>query len=604
MDATRSSEDEGQEAPDPTASQGSDAGPSEAPVGASRWKKAGGAIAATQKLQSGQADMGNMGMTESMQVPTPSGKQRKPSKGRKQVQDARQNAFKQLQAFCKETIRADGAGDRGFSANRTVENPCPFSADKIRAVFQEIKALNQALNQGGGLVAWNDGFEVEGKCFTDYEDACNYFQKRKWPGGEERAARLYDSDGARQDSFGNPGSQYLEHALDQWAKENPLEACATDQEDFLDSFCKCIVEEVVPPEVEVEPEVEEPGKKKKPVDHIIKVLENFDPRHLLLVSMDLKRLEVRVSPTKSHEAWEKITQWVINFMADLGAVEADTEAQYVEQVVAMTKARDCCVPKGETVDAKGVSTEPQAIYTEVEFWCVLDHIGDLSKASVDAGFTFWWTKPTQSLRWCAVDMMLPASDDKERFLEFAMNEKPPLVPTCYTSSFFSASASDNKAGAAGGTEKLPREPAHSMRGLQLELPRSPQATFLGLMVFKEMGFVKPKNKLFKNIIELDQRGAYVGVNFGPKGLTRLFLRFFRTGYEAPFKLRKLLVPEDEWQAKEAAFVRICNLMMPLAVQLEKEKHVQEGGDPFDYTPEIIEYAAEARGFTVSVGFTG
>merc|ERR1712038_1788579 len=107
------------------------------------------------------------------------------------------------------------------------------------------------------------------------------------------------------------------------------------------------------------------------------------------------------------------------------------------------------------------------------------------------------------------------------------------------------------------------------------------------MMFKEMGFVKPDDRVFKHLLDIEQRGAYVGLLFGPEGLTRIFCRFFRTEENEDIELAALLrFPYNKKQ--------IGNVCSSVGAVCSPE------GEAY---PEIIEYAAEQRGFTVSVGFS-
>lgn len=409
------------------------------------------------------------------------------------------------------------------------------------------------------------------------------------------------------------------------------------------------------------------------------------PRNLLLVSTDASRLEIRVSPKESMAVGGRVRLCTAGRVGTIGAydnakiapyrvdfddvtsewlrasdIEKQDKADPVEVITEVAEkfltqigfteetglmnsldyislAKDCC---GSLAD-----DDPLCHPTEAELWCCLENMGDKELASADVGFSLWWTEARQPLKWCAVDTLLPASQDKDTFFEFAMSEKPPMMPMCYSCSFLSADPQEElrRTGRREDIRRtredeeeaqlkvLQKEQLHglqgkalaqqqaafkeeeerrhqkeqarrqkfdedvdkrlcqessfdvptSMRGLQLELPRSPQAALLGLMVFKAMGFAKPNDDVFKSLLDLQQRGAFVGLVFGQRGLSRLFIRFYRTEEHEDQLLAEKLKKEYKKETMEI----ICSSL--------QAKHA-----------ETIEYAAEACGLTISVGYAG
>lgn len=320
------------------------------------------------------------------------------------------------------------------------------------------------------------------------------------------------------------------------------------------------------------------------------MLEDFDPRHCLLVSSDMNRIEVRVSPQEQQKDQPKQNKKEIETLAKEFMEEVGMPDNMLEKTLGHLKwAKNVGLTTSSGLAAGDLAAEA----THIELWCVLDHIRDRSQGepSADAGFTVWWMN--HRLSWSAADMLLPGSDDKDTFVEFCMRENPPLMPSSYTASFFESmdyvyEDESKSKGHKKEEEQKEWKPVHWERGLQMELPPSPQAAFLGLMVFKAMGFIKPDDELFKALIKIDQRGAFVGAKFGPDGLTRMFIRLYRTPPGAAKELAdlldlhydvKMLGGFDETTGKWSGICESVNA-----------------------APEVIEYAAEARGFTVSVGF--
>lgn len=469
-----------------------------------------------------------------------------------------------------------------------------------------------------------------------------------------------------------------------------------EQREFLGVFLKEIVTSVLEANKEVEDQERHrqveflelhPGRHTEPDED---TEPPFNPRHMLMVSTDSSRLEIRVSPhnPENKEPLQLLVECVASFLVEIGMDDWDQTRREEN----MAAAQDCCKSVAEEI-------EPHAEPTEVELWCVLDHMGQKGEESADAGFSFWWTQARQPLKWCAVDTLLPASEDKDTFFEFAMAEKPPMMPMCYSCSFFPpaemppAAAEDEDSsdkfpaeylgtwmpvpggphlynnanwmlkedtwaldghldhshkaakyridkvdmltplpnlnkpnigwdlvemkqdgnelhhiiekgpGPNGGsldgkleifvayqnkTIKLGKveqsdlqKDLMAVRGVQFELPRSPQAAFLGLMVFKAMGFAKPNDEVFKTLLDLEQRGAYVGVSFGARGLTRIFIRFYRTQVQELEDLAKRAGVDFDFEK----VLKVCDCLQAECA-------------------EIIEYAAEPGGLKISMGCAG
>ncbi|CAK9113724.1 Beta-carotene isomerase D27 [Durusdinium trenchii] len=174
--------------------------------------------------------------------------------------------------------------------------------------------------------------------------------------------------------------------------------------------------------------------------------------------------------------------------------------------------------------------------SEISLWCRIKRMGKPEQA-VDAGFHL-----DHPVEWLLADLVLPKCEDHASLRNNAMSNR--LVPQSYGASLF------------------PVEPESSL-SFAME-------TRSALFIFKAMGFAKPSDPSLTAITHVEAASCDLLACLGPRGLTRMGLRF--------------------------------NQPTPNGCAAGQGDHVETVEYELDDHAHFLEYAAEKRGYTVTLGF--
>ena len=188
---------------------------------------------------------------------------------------------------------------------------------------------------------------------------------------------------------------------------------------------------------------------------------------------------------------------------------------------------------------------------EVSLWCRLKRLGS-DCPGVDAGFHL-----DHSLEWLVTDIVVPKSEDQAALRNNAMSHR--LAPFAY------------------GASLLPLEPESSLT-FDMETGSMKSSILSALFMFGAMGFEKPEDLGLTAITHVDAMKCCLLASLGPKGLTRMALRF-----------------EKPQASCVTDLTSACNIKIQTDVLNDLETEL-------DKTPSFVEYAAEMRGYTVAVGY--
>jgi len=183
-----------------------------------------------------------------------------------------------------------------------------------------------------------------------------------------------------------------------------------------------------------------------------------------------------------------------------------------------------------------------------------------AEQGVDAGFHI-----EHAIEWLVADIMVPKSEDQAALRNNAMSNR--LVPHAYGASLF------------------PIEPESSL-SFDMETGSLKSSILSALFIFKALGFAKPDDLSLTAITHVDAMKCHLVAFLGPRGLTRMALRF-----QEPSSANCAM---DLTSACNA-----CNVHQD--VQAMKD-HMEAVEFELDTGPCFVEYAAEKRGYTVTVGY--
>lgn len=196
---------------------------------------------------------------------------------------------------------------------------------------------------------------------------------------------------------------------------------------------------------------------------------------------------------------------------------------------------------------------------EISLWCRIKRMGK-AEQGVDAGFHI-----EHAIEWLVADIMVPKSEDQAALRNNAMSNR--LVPHAYGASLF------------------PIEPESSL-SFDMETGSLKSSILSALFIFKALGFAKPDDLSLTAITHVDAMKCHLVAFLGPRGLTRMALRF-----QEPSSANCAM---DLTSACNA-----CNVHQD--VQAMKD-HMEAVEFELDTGPCFVEYAAEKRGYTVTVGY--
>jgi len=189
---------------------------------------------------------------------------------------------------------------------------------------------------------------------------------------------------------------------------------------------------------------------------------------------------------------------------------------------------------------------------EVTLWCRLKCMGGPAPG-VDAGCIF-----NRELEWQVADVLMPCIDAQDALREHAVEEE--YKPCRY------------------GSSVLPTEPERSL-GFEMVGEAPKRRLLSGLLFFKALGFERPKDEVVRVLSLCQPLRCGVSAALGPRGLTRVSLR-----------MHKPASPVAEELSSCLGFAYASGELRRVAASLGLEANV-------------VEYAIEARGYTVTVGFS-
>jgi len=213
----------------------------------------------------------------------------------------------------------------------------------------------------------------------------------------------------------------------------------------------------------------------------------------------------------------------------------------------------CKIPtrQFEAVEKVVEELEPQRL----TLWCKLKNLGK-NKPTVDTGISI-----QRSLDWAIVDVLMPAVEDQDALRKYALKQR--YVPVMY------------------GSSVLPIEPEKHLafEVTTEETHVSQKQLFVAsFLFFKSLGFTKPEDKVDRLLGSCANGRFLITVLMGPKGLTRVSM--------------SVIEPKKE-VAAELAFTLGSKY---------REEVVNEIKTLLDGEADILDYVADSRGYTVSLGF--
>lgn len=216
----------------------------------------------------------------------------------------------------------------------------------------------------------------------------------------------------------------------------------------------------------------------------------------------------------------------------------------------------CHVPDARMY-SRLVQTFEETQGTEVWLLCHIKRIGG-QHPGVDFAYVL-----ECHLDWLVLELLLPRSNDQEAFKNKAMGDRYPVF--------------------SYGSSLLPIEPESRM-SVEIHDINFKASILSALFFFKHMGLAKPEDMLLKAFTSVKGRKVRVVTHLGSKGLTKMSSRIVEPAGDA-----------IGWAFVEevcAAARHECNSETLFAVQ--REIGVEK--------PLWIDFVAESRGYTVSVGY--
>ncbi|CAK9113668.1 Beta-carotene isomerase D27 [Durusdinium trenchii] len=193
--------------------------------------------------------------------------------------------------------------------------------------------------------------------------------------------------------------------------------------------------------------------------------------------------------------------------------------------------------------------------SEISLWCRIKRMGKPEQA-VDAGFHL-----DHPVEWLLADLVLPKCEDHASLRNNAMSNR--LVPQSYGASLF------------------PVEPESSL-SFAMATGSFKSSLLSALFIFKAMGFAKPSDPSLTAITHVEAASCDLLACLGPRGLTRMGLRFNQPTPNGWIELAQ--------HAKRGLDLH------------EMQDHVETVEYELDDHAHFLEYAAEKRGYTVTLGF--
>eukprot|EP00931_Biecheleriopsis_adriatica_P092843 TRINITY_DN66615_c0_g1_i1.p1 TRINITY_DN66615_c0_g1~~TRINITY_DN66615_c0_g1_i1.p1 ORF type:complete len:328 (+),score=89.99 TRINITY_DN66615_c0_g1_i1:45-1028(+) len=241
---------------------------------------------------------------------------------------------------------------------------------------------------------------------------------------------------------------------------------------------------------------------------------------------------------------------VLSASSDLATVELSVKAhKRTMSGLAKTFMEACEVPEFR-MHNQMVQVMGELEATDVALWCRLKRIGSEEQA-VDAGF-----RAEGAMEWLVVDMLTPRSEDQAAVRNILMGDHH--VPQGYAASL------------------LPVEPESAVR-FNLHTGTLQSSILSSLFIFKSMGFAKPQDAVLDAVTNMNAMGCSLFAAMGPQGLTRMVMRLDVPAKGALEKLSNACGSTQGLEALRAAEAELT-------------------------APGFVEFAAEARGYTVSAGF--
>lgn len=262
----------------------------------------------------------------------------------------------------------------------------------------------------------------------------------------------------------------------------------------------------------------------------------------IVLSADLRSLEVSLS---FHEL-ASFRQALIEFMNEL---ELSTSH--------MTKALTALDKVSILAKDSNKLSLPQ-IPTALGLCCRLGGMGTASPA-IDCLYRVEHkTGEHGSFEWHGLDVLLPPSEDKDLLLDFAMNERPVILPIAVFGSL------------------LPNEP-------EIGIEMAPHCSCLhatGLMFFKTLNLAMPPDAALDAVFKTRAWSGTASASFGEGGIRQVRVRFEHAECKHQVdSLAKALALD--FRSKD--FITCC-------------KHLKVDA------PNILDIVAEASGYNVNVGF--
>mmetsp|Transcript_51130 Transcript_51130/g.94641 ORF Transcript_51130/g.94641 Transcript_51130/m.94641 type:complete len:437 (+) Transcript_51130:82-1392(+) len=206
----------------------------------------------------------------------------------------------------------------------------------------------------------------------------------------------------------------------------------------------------------------------------------------------------------------------------------------------------------QEIDMFESELEPQV----VTLWCRFRHLSGTDRhSSIDAGVTLH----TEAMPWQTADLLMHDIGEEDTLREFAMEELDTLLePSMYSASIF---------------------PVEPEKGLHFDLAEDSRTIASSFMVFKVMGFSKPNDATVKLLSTCLAQKKTFAVYMGPSGLTRIVLR-------------------------------LADMSKMMAYDLTESVHGRYHEDLIDQVgiwlgmeqPNVIEFIADSRGYSIGVGF--
>lgn len=215
--------------------------------------------------------------------------------------------------------------------------------------------------------------------------------------------------------------------------------------------------------------------------------------------------------------------------------------------------RTCGIPDRQFKKVEKVVNELKP--PRLSVWCKLKNIGR-RKPTVDTGVSI-----QRSLDWAIVDVLMPPVEDQDALRKYALKQR--YCPVMYGSSI------------------LPIEPEKHL-GFEVTTEAThvsqKQLFVASFLFFKSLGFTKPEDKVDRLLGSCVSGRFLINILMGPKGLTRATM--------------SIIQPKKQVAAELAS-------SSGGVYREETLNHIKE---LLDGEADILDYVADSRGYSVSLGF--